>query len=757
MLFSSIDVADASLANHFTQAELRKLKSQFDGASPSPGTPLTPASIRANSVRLGFSTPLSEPDADRVIAEFGSKEKGKDTEKGVLTFEGYLRLQADIDKGTSYFSPLSKPRNSAAKEFMRSPVTSTVHVINESEKRAYIEHINANMAEDEHVASLLPIAPEGGDLLDKVQSGVLLCKLVNLAAPGTIDVRAINSKAQLNAWQRSENHTLALNSARALGCQVVNISGQDIAERREHLLLGLIAQIIKVHLLSFISVSAAPELVDELEKESGEDVRHESSEQLLLRWMNLHLKKAGYSKEVANFSHDIKDGEAYTLLLNQLAPDACDLSPLQYAAGLERAQQVLKQADRIGCCKYVQAQDIVDGSTNLNLAFVANLFHMRHTLKAQEESKEEDTPGVVIGAGRSPVVQQAELEVDRSLDSDEERVYRFWINSVGVSKPVNDLFSDVRDGIVLLEVMDKIRPGCVEWKTVARPTGAQQHLRAVYKKIENCEQVLRVGRKLKLNIVGTGGNDIVSGNKKLILGFLWQLMHLHMVSLLQHLRHSHELSDTDILQWANERVEKAKRSSRMQGFKDSSLSSGLFFLDLMFAVEPRVVNWEIVTRGATEDDKLQNAHYVISVARKLGCSVFLVPNDIVKVRPKMILMLTASIMAFYLQFKEEKDQALRDSLDSGTTIPSFAASSSLTSSDAAMPVARLEFEEFTDTPGKGRSVSPLPAGSAGQSGVSVAENGSSGSVMSIKQRKAELFARSVSPMPMKPLSPAVTR
>ncbi|CAI5500933.1 unnamed protein product [Closterium sp. Naga37s-1] len=667
----SIDVADANLANQFTQGELRKLKSQFDGASPSPGTPLTPASIRANSVRLGFSTPLSEPDADRVIAEFGSKDKG------VLTFEGYLRLQADIDKGTSYFSPLSKPRNSAAKDFMRSPVTSTVHVINESEKRAYIEHINANMAEDQHVAALLPIAPEGGDLLDKVQSGVLLCKLVNLAAPGTIDERAINSKAQLNAWQRSENHTLALNSARALGCQVVNISGQDIAERREHLLLGLIAQIIKVHLLSFVSVSAAPELIEELEKESGEDVRHESSEQLLLRWMNMHLKKANYHKEVSNFSHDIKDGEAYTLLLNQLSPDMCDLSPMQYQPGLERAQQVLKQADRIGCCKYVQGQDIVDGSTNLNLAFVANLFHMRHTLKAQEEANAADDKSGVenaeaaaaaaagAGAVRLGVVQQAELEVDRSLDSDEERVYRFWINSVGVSTPVCDLFRDVRDGIVLLEVMDKIRPGCVEWKTVARPSGGQQHLRAVYKKIENCEQALRVGRQLKLNLVGTGGNDIVSGNRKLILGFLWQLMHLHMVSLLQHLRHNHELSDGDILQWANERVEKAKRSSRMQSFKDPRLSSGLFFLDLMFAVEPRVINWEIVTHGANvlpivsfhptffspspmsnpfvllspsppcalaEEEKLQNAHYVISVARKLGCSVFLVPNDIVKVR-----------------------------------------------------------------------------------------------------------------------------
>lgn len=33
--------------------------------------------------------------------------------------------------------------------------------------------------------------------------------------------------------------------------------------------------------------------------------------------------------------------------------------------------------------------------------------------------------------------------------------------------------------------------------------------------------------------------------------------------------------------------------------QDKSLSSGLFFLDLLWAVEPRVVNWNLVTRGET--------------------------------------------------------------------------------------------------------------------------------------------------------------
>ena len=32
-------------------------------------------------------------------------------------------------------------------------------------------------------------------------------------------------------------------------------------------------------------------------------------------------------------------------------------------------------------------------------------------------------------------------------------------------------------------------------------------------------------------------------------------------------------------------------------FQDKNLSNGIFFLDLLSAVEPRVVNWNLVTKG----------------------------------------------------------------------------------------------------------------------------------------------------------------
>lgn len=60
-------------------------------------------------------------------------------------------------------------------------------------------------------------------------------KLINVAVPGTIDERAINTKRILNPWERNENHTLCLNSAKAIGCTVVNIGNEDFIEGRVHI------------------------------------------------------------------------------------------------------------------------------------------------------------------------------------------------------------------------------------------------------------------------------------------------------------------------------------------------------------------------------------------------------------------------------------------------------------------------------------------------------------------------------------------
>lgn len=66
---------------------------------------------------------------------------------------------------------------------------------------------------------------------------------------------------------------------------------------------------------------------------------------------------------------------------------------------------------------------------------------------------------------------------------------------------------------VLLEVLDKVSPGSVNWKQATKPP-----IKMPFRKVENCNQVIKIGKDLNFSLVNIAGNDIVQGNKKLLLG-----------------------------------------------------------------------------------------------------------------------------------------------------------------------------------------------------------------------------------------------
>merc|ERR1712146_756815 len=88
--------------------------------------------------------------------------------------------------------------------------------------------------------------------------------------------------------------------------------------------------------------------------------------------------------------------------------------------------------------------------------------------------------------------------------------------------------------------------------------------------------------------VGIGGSDLVDGNKTLTLALVWQLMRLHVVSIIKSLsKDGKDIKDQDIVNWANETVANAGKDRRMESFKDPTLSTSLFFIDLLDAVKQR--------------------------------------------------------------------------------------------------------------------------------------------------------------------------
>eukprot|EP00455_Lapot_gusevi_P056718 TRINITY_DN949_c0_g1_i1.p1 TRINITY_DN949_c0_g1~~TRINITY_DN949_c0_g1_i1.p1 ORF type:complete len:640 (+),score=335.88 TRINITY_DN949_c0_g1_i1:74-1921(+) len=505
-----------------------------------------------------------------------------------------------------------------------------VHSFAQEEMTAFAEHINQCLRADPDLDYLLPIDATGTELCDKVRDGVLLAKFINYAIRDTIDERALNKKKErMSLFQINENLNLVISAAKSIGVVVTNIGATELTKGAEHphLVLGIVWQLVKIQLLNSVNLSNHPELFRLLEDgEQLSDLLKLPPDQLLLRWFNYHLKNAGSNRRVTNFGSDLKDSECYTILLNRIAPQRCSLAALQENNPARRAQMVLDNARLLGVNPFITPNDIVKGNQRLNLAFTACIFNTCPGLEPLTEEEKTDLAGVME---------------DDFGDSREERAFRMWINSLGVDNLyINSLFEDCKDGLALLKVIDHIEPGIVAWNKV------EMNPNNKFKKVANCNYAVVLGKQLKLSLVGIGGSDIVDGNRKLLLALTWQLMRYHTIKFLQQVKlGGASVTEADILGWANGKVRDAGRSTSMASFKDASLSNSHFFMDLLFAVNRNIINWDLVTPGDTIDEKMSNAKYAISVARKLSCTIFLLPEDIVEVKPKMMLTFIAAIMA----------------------------------------------------------------------------------------------------------------
>lgn len=175
------------------------------------------------------------------------------------------------------------------------------HTINEDERTEFTRHINAVLAGDPDIGNRLPFPTDTFEMFDECKDGLVLAKLINDSVPDTIDERVLNRVGKkiktLNAFHMTENNNIVINSAKGIGCSVVNIGSGDIIEVREHLILGLIWQVIRRGLLGKIDIKLHPELYRLLEEdETLEQFLRLPPEQILLRWFNYHLKNAKWER-----------------------------------------------------------------------------------------------------------------------------------------------------------------------------------------------------------------------------------------------------------------------------------------------------------------------------------------------------------------------------------------------------------------------------------------------------------------------------
>ncbi|KAM3601270.1 uncharacterized protein V6R79_010003 [Siganus canaliculatus] len=507
----------------------------------------------------------------------------------------------------------------------------TQHSFSEEERFAFVNWINSALENDPDCKHVLPMDPNSDSLFTSLGDGIVLCKMINLSVPDTIDERTINKK-KLTAFTTQENLNLALNSASAIGCHVVNIGALDLKAGKPHLVLGLLWQIIKIGLFADIELSRNEALAALLrDGETLEDLMKLSPEELLLRWANFHLENAGWQK-INNFSSDIKDSRAYFHLLNQISPKGTDedhpridinMAGFSEKDDVKRAEAMLQQADRLGCRQFVTPADVVSGNPKLNLAFVANLFNKYPALTKPEN--EDIDWGLLEGETR------------------EERTFRNWMNSLGVNPHVNHLYGDLQDAMVILQLYERIKV-IVDWDNkVNKPPYPK--LGTNMKKLENCNYAVDLGRDAKFSLVGIGGTDLNDGNPTLTLALVWQLMRRYTLNVLEELGDGQKVNDDIIVRWVNTTLAEADKTSKITSFKDKEISSSMAVLELIDAIQAGSINYDLIKTGSlSEEDKLENAKYAISMARKIGARVYALPEDLVEVKPKMVMTVFACLM-----------------------------------------------------------------------------------------------------------------
>ena len=455
-----------------------------------------------------------------------------------------------------------------------------------------------------------------------------------------------------------------------------------------------------------------------------------TQEQLLARWLHFTNKQplseapARSPLTLSDLDDELRSGCVYQRLLTHLFPhsqtentaqDPATTSSQSSAAELAVLERVLAHLSDAGVSHFHTGAAVLRGPARLHPLLLACVFTHNDGLPALPVE-------TAVAANATSIINSAAAASSVDDDSEsgrEERSFRSWINSAGVAgvAHVQSLFSgDCADGLLLLRLIDWVERGSVDWKAVELQPSNK------FKAVSNCNLAIRLCKtQLRASLVGIGGEDIHDGRQKLILAVVWQLVRYNAIKKLelirlhngQHTTAGKQLTDSDILVWANAAVAAqphpvAARTGclSLRSWRDPSCTTAIFLLNLLHTLDGAVVDWQQVKveekqpqptaaaappsggrnsliiiggirgraatlpsagqAGATSTDptlglcvasRVSNALYAISIARKLGAEAFLMPEDIVECKQKMLLLFVGSCMALQQEQQQQQQQS----------------------------------------------------------------------------------------------------
>jgi len=218
---------------------------------------------------------------------------------------------------------------------------------------------------------------------------------------------------------------------------------------------------------------------------------------------------------------------------------------------------------------------------------------------------------------------------------------------MGVMPYVKDIYSDLKNGLVLLQLIDILKPGLVDWKKIVRVFDPKKK---VFQMLDNCSYVIECCKKLNMQLVNISADNIKSATPNLVLGLCFQMLRSYTMKLLDSvLPGKHD--DNDIIAWANKKTKQANKNCQITGFKDPSIASSKPILDLIDSIVPNSVDYSLLAGEALPDAK-----FAISQARRIGARIYALPQHLVDVNQKMVMTIYACLMLLDHQIMKKNEK-----------------------------------------------------------------------------------------------------
>lgn len=240
----------------------------------------------------------------------------------------------------------------------------------------------------------------------------------------------------------------------------------------------------------------------------------------------------------------------------------------------------------------------------------------------------------------------------------QHRTMARWVSSK-ISQNVEDLTKDLADGLVLIELLNRIIDESGVSGYILTPIYTKPNF--TLQKVENVDDFLKFCRLvLKINTCNISAEDIVGGNLKLILGLIWTLFVFLFSKLTAVSNDSRSIADikTILLGWVNT-VGRSRALPEVSNFnKDWSLQQDrrpdLIFASILDFYSPGVIDYRMHVVGkkyANLEEIIALAHSKLSIpnlAEPLDFNV-LVPDE------KCVILY---LLQWYLYFEEaDKSQS----------------------------------------------------------------------------------------------------